>query len=220
MGGGEAGPTRGPAHPRPFFLFVGRLEKIKGLEDVIPLFRGPGPTDLLIAGEGEYGAELRRQAQAVGAERVRFLGRVGLEELGRYYREALALIVPSVCFETFGIIIIEAFREGTPVLARRIGPFPELLAQGGGETFETAAELEAALARLRAEPGLRERLGAEGRAAFRAHWTERVVVPQYLEVVRRAAERKGVEAVLRELAANHPAGPLTPRRPIIQGSTS
>jgi glycosyltransferase involved in cell wall biosynthesis len=214
------GMMRGGPHPRPYFLFVGRLEKIKGLDDVIPLFRGPGPADLLIAGDGEYGAELRRRAAVVGADRVRFLGRVGLEELSRYYRHALALIVPSVCFETFGIIIIEAFRQGTPVLARRIGPFPELLARGGGETFDTAGELAAGMARLEREPGLRDRLGAEGKAAFAANWSERVVVPQYLEVVRRAAERKGDQAVLARLAAGSRVEPAAARRPITQGSSS
>ncbi len=113
-------------HPRPYFLFVGRLEKIKGLDDVIPVFRDYSGADLLIAGDGEYAATLRERA--AGLPRVQFLGRVALDELRRYYEHAVALIVPSVCFETFGIILIEAFQQGTPVIARRIGPFPEIVA--------------------------------------------------------------------------------------------
>jgi glycosyltransferase involved in cell wall biosynthesis len=42
-------------HPRPYFLFVGRLEKIKGLDDVIPVFREYSDADLLVAGDGVYG---------------------------------------------------------------------------------------------------------------------------------------------------------------------
>lgn len=179
-------------HDRPYFLFVGRLERIKGLDDVIPLFRDAraGGADLLIAGEGEHGAALR--ALGAGAPRVKFLGRVEPEALRRYYRHALALLVPSVCYETFGIIIIEAFRDGTPVLARRIGPFPEIIEQaGGGELFATDAELAAAMRRLETEAGRREELSRQGVAAFAANWSEAAVLPRYFDVVRRAAQRKG-----------------------------
>jgi glycosyltransferase involved in cell wall biosynthesis len=181
---------------RPFFLFVGRLERIKGLEDVIRAFPQVEGADLLIAGDGEYGRTLR--ALAAGNPRIRFLGRVDADRLSRYYREALALIVPSVCFETFGIILIEAFRQGTPVVARRLGPFPEIVdAAGGGELFETEQELVEALRRSLAGGTRRRQLGERGRNAFHRHWCERVVVPQYLDIVARAARKRGNE----ELAA-------------------
>lgn len=177
-------------HPRPYFLFVGRLEKIKGLDDVIPLFRTYPDADLLIAGDGEYGPALR--ALAAGIESVRFLGSVPPDALRRYYQHAVALIVPSVCFETFGIILIEAFRQETPVLARRIGPFPEIVsAAGGGELFDTAADLRAAMTRLQADRGYRDALARAGRRAFVERWSEAVVVPQYLDIVRRTAARRG-----------------------------
>ncbi|MDX2119769.1 MAG: glycosyltransferase family 4 protein [Gemmatimonadota bacterium] len=185
-------------HARPYFLFVGRLEKIKGLDDVIPVFRDYPGADLVIAGDGEYGATLR--ALGEGMPNVRFLGRVPLEELRRYYEHAIGLIVPSVCFETFGIILIEAFRQGTPVIARRIGPFPEIVeTSGGGELFGTRDELVAAMRRLQEDPARRARLAAAGYAAFVSRWSERAVVPQYLDIVARAAERKGDRDVLSKL---------------------
>lgn len=187
-------------HERPYFLFVGRLEKIKGLDDVIPLFRGFDRADLLIAGDGEYAAPLR--ALAAGNSRVRFLGRVAPADLARYYRHAVALLVPSVCFETFGIIIIEAFRQGTPVIARRIGPFPEILeASGGGDLFTTRAELEAALNRFLDEPGRRERASRAGSEAFTRLWSESAVVPRFLDVVRQAAAAKGAARIAEALTA-------------------
>ena len=185
-------------HGRPYFLFVGRLEKIKGLDDVIPVFRDYPGADLVIAGDGEYGATLR--ALGDGMPNVRFLGRVPLEELRRYYEHAIGLVVPSVCFETFGIILIEAFRQGTPVIARRIGPFPEIVeTSGGGELFGTRDELVAAMRRLQEDPARRARLAAAGYDAFVARWSERAVVPQYLDIVARAAERKGDRDVLSKL---------------------
>ncbi|MBK7925264.1 MAG: glycosyltransferase family 4 protein [Gemmatimonadetes bacterium] len=188
----EAGGARvggASPHPRPYFLFVGRLEKIKGLDDVIPVFRDFPDADLVIAGDGEYAATLRGMAE--GLPNVRFLGRVAPEALRRYYEHAIALVVPSVCFETFGIILIEAFKQGTPVIARRIGPFPEIAATSGGAAlFATPEELRSILVRLQAEPAERDVLARAASDGFLAHWTERAVIPRYLAIVRRAAERK------------------------------
>lgn len=184
------GAADGPPHERPFFLFVGRLEKIKGLDDVIPLFQRFERADLLIAGTGDYETALK--TLAAGNPRVKFLGQVAPADLSRYYRHAAALIVPSVCYETFGIIIIEAFRQGTPVVARRLGPFPEIVeTAGGGDLFETESELEAALHRYLDDPQRRSRLGTQAREAFVRHWSEGAVVPRFLEVVRQAAAAKG-----------------------------
>ena len=184
-------------HARPYFLFVGRLEKIKGLDDVLPVFQQHPDADLLIAGDGEYGDTLRRLA--ADHPRIRFLGRVEPAALARYYAHALALIVPSVCFETFGIIIIEAFRQGTPVLTRDLGPFPELVRHGAGETFTTPEELLAGMRRLHVDPERRAALGRRAREAFTRHWSTSAVLPQYLAVVREAAKRRGHTALAERL---------------------
>ncbi len=197
----EAGGARvggASPHPRPYFLFVGRLEKIKGLDDVIPVFRDFPDADLVIAGDGEYAGTLR--AMAEGLPNVRFLGRVAPEDLRRYYEHAIALVVPSVCFETFGIILIEAFKQGTPVIARHLGPFPEIVEHsGGGGTFTTREDLVGIMRRLQEDPAGRGRQAAAGYAAFVARWSERAVVPQYLEIIARAAGRKGDTQVLTKL---------------------
>ncbi len=183
---------------RPFFLFVGRLERIKGLQDVIPEFAGDGNAELWVVGTGEFEAELK--AQAEGIPRVRFLGARSSEQLRSLYAEALAVVVPSVCYETFGIILLEAFREGTPVLARRLGPFPEIVEHSqGGILFENADELRAGLKHLEEDAALRERLGERGRNALEMTWTESVVLKEYFGMIRRVAEEKN-PALARALA--------------------
>jgi glycosyltransferase involved in cell wall biosynthesis len=184
---------------RPYFLFVGRLEEIKGLDDVIPTFRSYEGADLLIAGDGNYRDELERLA--AGNPRVRFLGRIAPEDLDRYYRGAVALIVPSICFETFGIILIEAFRQGTPVIARSLGPFPEIVeACSGGELFGTPDELVSAMERMRTDPDHRNACAESAQRGFREIWSESAVVPRYLEMVGRAAEQGGRHEVARAIA--------------------
>lgn len=193
-----------PPHPRPYFFFAGRLERIKGLDDVIPVFRDFPAADLVIAGDGTYGDHLRGLAH--GMPNVKFLGRVAPDDLRQYYQHAVALVVPSECYETFGIVLIEAFRQGTPVIARRLGPFPEIVEQsGGGELFSTRDELLQAMRRLQGDPQHHVRLSASGYAAYVNRWSEQVVVPQYLEIVRRAAARRGHVRVADALATQEVA---------------
>jgi glycosyltransferase involved in cell wall biosynthesis len=187
-------------HPRPYFLFVGRLEKIKGVQDIIPAFAGEEGPDLLIAGTGEYEQTLKDQAQ--GHPRVKFLGRLAPEALPAYYRQATALIVPSLCYETFGIIIIEAFRTGTPVLARRLGPFPEIIAQGGGLLFDGAGELVAAIDSVQTDSNYREALSRQARQSYENNWSDRVVLDQYTDLISRVARDKGMEHVLAAVECN------------------
>ena len=179
----------GLPHPRPYFLFVGRLERIKGLQDVIPHFEGPDGADLLVAGDGDHAPALRRLAE--GHPRVRFLGRLEPDALDQLYRHALALIVPSLCYETFGIVLLEAFRHAVPVIARRLGPFPEIVeASSGGLLFETDAELAAVLRVMENEHERRAEMGRASLAAFRARWREEVVVPQYLDLIATVRARR------------------------------
>jgi glycosyltransferase involved in cell wall biosynthesis len=175
--GGEPAP-----HSRPYFLIVGRLERLKGVDDVIAAFAQVDGADLLIAGEGQYGATLR--AQAASNPHIVFLGRVDRPQLDRYYRHAVALIVPSQCYETFGVITLEAFQQHTPVIARRIGPLPEIVeGAGAGEAFETREELVMAMRRLQQDPARRAALGEAAFRAYESHYSERVIVPRFLQLV-------------------------------------
>ena len=176
----------------PYFLFVGRLEKIKGLQEVLPKFAGKQGPELWVVGTGDYEAQLRTQAES--HPRIRFLGLRSPEQLRSLYQGALAVVVPSVCYETFGIILLEAFREQTPVVARKLGPFTEIVqTSGGGLLFESGEELEEALARLGGDPTLREKLGRSGHEALRERWTESVVLEQYFDLITRVAEHKRPE---------------------------
>lgn len=187
-------------YSRPYFLFVGRLERLKGLDDVLPVLREHPDADLLILGDGEHRAVL--EGIAGRSERIRFLGRMPTRSLGRYYAHAQAVLVPSVGYETFGFVAMEAMRQGTPVIARRRGPLTEIVeSSGGGVLFETPDELRTALVRVQRDAAWRSSLGRAGRAAFIERWSERVVLPRYLAVVEEAARRRGAQRVVDALSA-------------------
>lgn len=178
------------SHDRPYFLFVGRLEKIKGLQDVFPAFNKYPDADLLILGDGDYAQELKDLAK--DNPRIKFLGRKPLDELNAYYRGALGLIVPSVCYETFGIILIESFRLGTPVIARRLGPFPEIVeTSGGGALFETEDDLISAMTALQNDPGKRDAQSKAALSAFQDIWSEEPVLARYGKALANAAREAG-----------------------------
>lgn len=167
---------------RPFFLFVGRLEKLKGVQDIIPIFADYPDASLVIAGAGDYEPALREQAR--GLDNVEFLGQVHPSEIRRLYRDAIALLAPSLCYETFSLVAAEAMAHGTPVIGRRIGALAELLDEsGGGIAFETRDECRQAMDRLRTEPGLRAALGARGHRTFLEKWTTEVHLERYLSLV-------------------------------------
>ena len=185
-------------HPRPYFLFVGRLEKIKGLDDVIPVFRDYADADLLIAGDGEYADTLKNIAN--GNDNVKFLGRLAPHELDRYYQHAIALIVPSVCFETFGIILIESFRQKTPVIARRIGPFPEIIDRSnGGLLFDGPDDLIPAMRKIQSTQTLRDELANQAYQGYIDNWSEAAIIPKFLDVVKKSARTANRTKILEKL---------------------
>lgn len=176
-------------HERPYFIAAGRLERLKGFDELIRAFSRYTKADLLIAGTGGHASALH--ALARGNPSIRFLGLVEPHLLDRLYHDALATIVPSVCYETFGMTIIEAFRQGTPAIARRLGPFPELLSQSdAGALFSTDDELLAAMERMQDDRPWRQARSQAALKAFCGRWSEEVVVPRFLEVAHAAAARK------------------------------
>src|SRR5579862_9326223 len=182
--------TAGPApHPRPFFLFVGRLEKIKGLHTLIPLFRSYAHADLLVAGSGSEEAELRREA--ADCSNIVFLGALGQERLQELYRCAIAVLVPSVCYEVFGMVLLEAFMQRTPVIARALGGLEEVVNESqGGFVYRKDDELLAAMERLRTDPLVRREMGERGFRTCEARWSEDAHIETYFRVLSETARKK------------------------------
>ena len=183
-----AGDTPGTSRPRQdrsYVLFVGRLERLKGAHVLLEVFRDYRGLDLLIAGDGEEREELERRAASLG--HVRFLGQVSQDELDALYRGATALVVPSVGYEVFGLVVLEAFARRTPVIVHDLGALPELVEEsGGGFVYSRPAELVAAIERLRTDDALRRELGDKGHAAVQTLWSEERHLDGYFAAIEEA----------------------------------
>jgi glycosyltransferase involved in cell wall biosynthesis len=127
---------------------------------------------------------------------VRFLGHQSGENLEVLYRDAVALIYPSANFQVgisrasvsggqgAPLVIMEAFAQRTPVVARSVGTISNLLEHtGAGLLYSTDEELIAAMNRLLADPAYREALGARGYAAYEKNWTVDAYLDRYFELI-------------------------------------
>jgi glycosyltransferase involved in cell wall biosynthesis len=175
---------------RPYLLFVGRLEPMKGVQTLIDVWEKVDPgLDLLVAGSGSAEAGLRSRAGA--NPRIAFLGPLPQRELGTLYVHALATLVPSLAYETFGMVIIESFARKTPVIVRDLGALPEVAEEsGGGFVYRSDRELLEAIRRLAGEPDLRRELGERGYQAFVRLWSREAQLARYFDLLRGLAETK------------------------------
>ncbi len=179
-----------PRFDRPYVAAAGRLEEIKGFQDVIEAMRRIPDLDLRIAGSGHYESVLREQAR--GLENVHFEGRLDAARVAALFRGARAVVVPSRVYETFGYVVLEAFAEGTPVIVRNLGALPELVEESqGGLVFDSQDGLMAWLRRLACDNVLRDSLGGNGLKARQSLWSESEHLDRYFQLIddRRRARR-------------------------------
>jgi len=190
--GTASGPNGEPAG-RPYLATAGRLVQPKGFQDLIAAMARLPALELRIAGKGPYEEELRRLSAHL--PNVRFLGILDERDLARLFRGAVAVVVPSLAYETFGYVAMESFAVETPVIARRRGALVEVVEEsGGGLLFETSDELVDSIRRLADDPALREALGRRGRGAVETTWSEQVQIDEYLRLARGLADPRRVSA--------------------------
>jgi glycosyltransferase involved in cell wall biosynthesis len=174
---------------KPYFLFVGRLERIKGLHTLISAWRQISDYDLVVVGSGNQGDELRDLAADM--PQVKFLGSKPQRELGNLYFHAVATIVPSITYETFGIIIVESFARKTPVIVRDLGALPEVVNDSqGGLIYNEDSELLESVNSLARDSDLRKRLGQNGYDAFLKFWCRESHMKMYFDLLAEIAVRK------------------------------
>jgi glycosyltransferase involved in cell wall biosynthesis len=120
----------GPGNGRGgYVLFVGRLSPEKGIKTLLSGWSHLShPVPLKIVGAGPLAGDV---AQAANRFRcIEFLGWRPPHEVLSMLGDAACLIIPSLCFETFGRTIIEAYAKATPVVASDLGAMAELVRDG------------------------------------------------------------------------------------------
>jgi glycosyltransferase involved in cell wall biosynthesis len=117
-----------PFTPAPSYaLFLGELTRHKGTEVLLDAWHDV-PLDLHVAGDGPLADLVRRAASTNG--RISYLGRLDRAGVETELAGAAFLVFPSLIYETFGLALVEAFAQSTPVLASRLGAAGQIVLDG------------------------------------------------------------------------------------------
>lgn len=171
-----------------YAAFVGRISPEKGIPVLVEASRLSGiPTR--IAGNGEI-AGLKESAP----DHVTFTGPMSREQLPDFYRQARFLVVPSVWYETFGVVLTEAMTAGIPVIASDIGGMPEVFEHRRSGLLvppNSPQALASAMRLLWDDVELCKRMGKQAREHALTHYTADAYYTKLTRVFERAIrERK------------------------------
>lgn len=157
---------------RRYALFAGRLSPEKGVCTLLAAWKSLPHIPLVVVGGGPAAGALR--AAANGAANVSFVGGLSHSKTLAYIKGAKYLIVPSECYESFSMVILEAFANATPVIGSRLGAIPEILAEGqNGLLFAPgdSADLATRANYLWSHPEAASTLGRRARQDYEARFT-------------------------------------------------
>lgn len=165
-----------------YVAYAGRFVEEKGVELLIAAARKAGLPLKLAGNSAVHPAICPGDSIECVLTRSR-------RELADFYRGARILVVPSIWYETFGIVAAEAMSHGIPVVASRFGALQYTVEDGvSGLLFEmgNVDELAARLTGLWHAPELCRSLGAEGRRRVREHFNRDVHFERLMDAYQKA----------------------------------
>ena len=164
-----------------YIMFAGALGPHKGLDVLLEAWAGLQPKmPLVLAGIRRPDTPGSFPVGVIVAEEVPH------EDVLRAWAQSTVAVVPSVWPEPFGMVALEAMAAGRPVVASAVGGLADLVVDGVTGILvppQDPAALRSAIRRLLADPGLRARMGAEGRKRAAAY-SASVVVAAWERVFR------------------------------------
>ena len=172
----------------PLLLALGRLHKNKAFDVLIEALAETPEAYLWLAGSGPLAEDLAAQARRRGvAGRLRMIG--WRDDVAALFAAADLLVCPSR-HEPLGNVVIEAWAQNVPVVAAATGGPAELIGHGKSGLLvpvDDSAALAGSIRELLDNRALAQRLAAAGHGAYKAGFTEDIVVRRYLEFFEKAA---------------------------------
>ena len=113
-----------------YFLVVGRVEALKGIDVVVKAFEKIPDQKLIVAGDGPMMAEMKAYIKDHNMSNVKFAGYLDKAKVQEKYRGAKAVIMASQCYEAFAMTIAEAYSNAVPVIAGNVGNLANMVEEG------------------------------------------------------------------------------------------
>ena len=150
-------------------LFVGRLEKRKGLQYLVSAFSilkwHHRDVRLIVVGPGTLDKESYHLIAEKNLQDIELVGEVSHQDLPAYYQAADIFCTPATGQESFGIVLLEAMASGKPIVASDIPGYASVITDNK-EGFlvmpKNSNALANALSTLIENPELQSTLGSEG----------------------------------------------------------
>lgn len=166
--------------------FIGRLSSEKGLWTLVRAFERL-KVPLKIAGIGPLECELRRYIHEKDIRNIQFTGFISGEAKWEFLRNSRFVVVPSECYETFGMVVVEAYAAGKPVVASNLGGLPALVESGkSGLLFNPASSTD--LARqsefLWSAPTVCAQMGQYARTAVETKFSPDAAYKQLIDIAK------------------------------------
>ena len=176
-----------------YVAFAGRISSEKGIDTLLSAAAQMPDIPFKVAGDGPALLEMKGKAP----RNVEFVGRLDSDELNAFYARSRILAVPSVWFEQFPMVVLEAMARALPVIGSRIGGLPQIIEEGlTGSLFEPGnpEDLVRQVRRLWEDPQLCRRMGIAGRQKVMREYTEDAYFRNLMAVYQAAIQRsrKGV----------------------------
>ncbi len=172
-----------PTNPvKPLVGFLGALIPNKGVHVLLDAaMQLPAGCRLTLAGPGDAAyTALLRSHPANTLHDISFAGE--LDDVGAFLATVDLLVVPSIRFEAFGMVILEAMQYSKPVICSDFGGMKEIVVDGKTGLVvpaDNAIALAAAVSRLLADPDLRKRMGDAGNARLKKCFTAERMAEEY-----------------------------------------
>jgi glycosyltransferase involved in cell wall biosynthesis len=172
-----------------YILYIGRFSPEKGLRTLCEAWRSHPTIPFRVIGTGPMENEIRR---SIGNARVELSGWKNHEEAVQAIKNARCLVLPSVWYEGFPMIIAEAFACGVPVITSRLGAMAEIIEDGKtgflsapGNGMELAKKVEWAWS----HPGEMAAMGKAARREYDQKYTPEMNYRRLAEIYASARER-------------------------------
>lgn len=164
-----------PNEDEGYMLYIGRLSPEKGINLLLNTWRLIPHIPLKIIGEGPDQQKVEQFKREMPTAQISTYGMLPKDDIIHAIKKARAVIFPSTCYETFGMVIIEAYACGVAVIGSGHGAPKEIIADGvTGLTFSpiTAEALAEKVKHLQEHPTYAHEMGHNARQAFLEHYTQ------------------------------------------------
>lgn len=167
-----------------YILFVGRLTPEKGIDTLLRAWSDlQREIPLKIVGDGPL-AEMVQAATAASGGGIEWLGHRSKAEAIEYMKGARALVFPSIWYETFGLVVFEAYAAGVPVIASDLGVMTELVRDRQTGLHFPAGDSDALAAQVRWAWSNPDRIAQMGHTARRLYDSDFTAEQGYRQLVR------------------------------------